>query len=71
MWRMKHFFRLTYPFYYHDIAEAVRARGIELPPSARWVLSDNIDLICDNKFKRGWERFHRLGSDIYHKLLGR
>lgn len=71
MWRMKHFFRLTYPFYYHDIAEAVRARGIELPPSARWVLSGNIDLICDNKFKRGWERFHRLGSDIYHKLLGR
>lgn len=71
MWRMRHIFRLTYPFYYHDIAEAVRERGIELPPSARWVLSDDIDRICDNKFKRGWERFHKFGANIYHSIRGR
>lgn len=68
MWRMRYVFRLTYPFYYHDIAEAVRSRGITLPSSARWILSDDIDRICDNKFKRSWGRFHKFGANLYHSI---
>lgn len=71
MWRMKNFFLLTYPFYYHDIAYAVRSRNIKLPKSANWVLSGNLDAICDNGFKRAWKRFHNFGASLYHELIGR
>lgn len=71
MWRMKHVFRLTYPMFYYEVAAAVRERNIKLPKSAEWVLSDNLDEVCDNDFKRAWERFHNFGAGLYYKLIGR
>lgn len=68
MWRMEHVFRLVYPEFYYDIAAAVRERGITLPVTARWVLSDDLASICDNKFKRNWERFHAFGANLYHGI---
>ena len=63
---MRHVFRLVYPEFYYDIAAAVKERGITLPRSARWVLSDDLDSVCDNGFKRGWGRFHDFCAGFYH-----
>lgn len=71
MWRMEHVFRLVYPEFYYDIAAAVRDRGITLPVTARWVPSDDLASVCDNKFKRNWERFHAFGANLYHGIKDR
>lgn len=68
MWRMRHVFRLVYPEFYYDVAAAVKERAIELPKSARWVLSDDLASVCDNEFKRAWDRFHRFGAGLYHGI---
>ena len=68
MWRMRYVFRLTKPFYYHDIANAARGNGVTLPRSVNWLYSDDLDAICDNGFKRGWEKFHRSGANLYHGI---
>ena len=68
MWRMRNVFRMTKPFYYHDIADAARGNGVTLPRSANWLYSDDLDAICDNGFKRGWEKFHRIGANLYHGI---
>lgn len=71
MWRMEHVFRLIYPEFYYDIAAAVKKRSIILPRSARWVLSDDLALVCDNRFKRCWDKFHRFGASLYHGIRDR
>mgnify|MGYP004569145707 FL=1 len=68
MWRMEHVFRLVYPFYYRDVADAARANAVNLPRSARWVFSKKLDSVCDNGFKRGWDKFHRFGASLYHGI---
>lgn len=68
MWRMEHMFRLVYPFYYRDVADAARANAVNLPRSARWVFSKKLDSVCDNGFKRGWDKFHRFGASLYHGI---
>lgn len=69
--KMHYILRLSYPFYYHDVANAVRARGISLPDSASWVLSGNLDRICNNKFKAALRSLRRLGGKIYHAIIGK
>ena len=69
--KMHYILRLSYPFYYHDVANAVRARGISLPDSASWVLSGNLDRICNNKFKAALRSLRRLGVKIYHAIIGK
>lgn len=68
MWRMEHIFRLIYPEFYFEIASVVKERGVCLPKSARWVLADDLASVCDNKFKREWEKFHMFWANLYHVL---
>lgn len=58
--RKLHYIELIhYPFYYHEIAASARENGASLPESARWVLSENLERICDNPRKRLIELFKK------------
>lgn len=69
--KMHYILLLSFPFYYHDVANAVKARGIKLPNSARWVLSDKLDKICNNRFKFALRSLRKFGGKIYHAIIGK
>lgn len=51
MHRLRYVLPIHYPFYYSDAARASEANGIDLPKSARWISSDNLERIADNPAK--------------------
>lgn len=68
--RMRRFYRMKIAHYRYIQQDALGHRD-NIPPCFSWLFRNNLEKICDNDFKLAWSRFHRLGSDIYHKLLGR
>lgn len=67
--RMRFFFKLIYPMYYFIREDALKHKS-SVPKCLRWILSDDLEHICDNGFKRGWDRFHKFGASLYHKMVG-
>lgn len=65
--RMRYFFRLEIAFYRY-IRESTLNCKENIPACFSWILSDNLEDICDNGFKRGWDRFHKFGANLYHKM---
>ena len=52
MLKLRYVVPIHYPFYYSDAAKASEANGVELPRSARWILSDSLERICHGPAKR-------------------
>lgn len=68
--RMRFFYRMKMVTYRY-IQQAALTRRKNIPRCFSWLFSDRLETICDNGFKRGWERFHKFGAGFYHKLSGR
>lgn len=68
--RMRVFYRMKFAHYRH-IQESALVHKENVPLAFKWIYSDNLENICDNEFKRAWERFHNFGAGLYHKLIGK
>ena len=67
--RMKHFYQMKIAHYRYIKEDALKhKKGI--PVCFSWIFSDNLEYICDNGFKQGWDRFHKFGANLYHKMVG-
>lgn len=55
---------IHYPFYYSDAARASKSNGIDLPKSARWILSGNLERIANTPVKRVAD----IGYRVFRKL---
>lgn len=64
MRRLRYVIPIHYPFYYSDVARASEANRIELPKSAQWVFSPNLDRIADSPVKR----IVNIGYRVFHKF---
>lgn len=52
MRRLRYVEPIYYPFYYRELAVAARTNGVNLPESAQWVLSDDLEDVCVNSRKK-------------------
>lgn len=68
--RMRCFYRMKMAHYRH-IRTSAQTHKENIPMVFNWIYSTNLEHICDNDFKKSWERFHNFGAGLFHKLINK